>query len=168
MELPQVETLVRELELLPHPEGGFYKENYRSIGSIPAAVLGPEIDGDRNYSTAIYYLLEQGDFSAFHRIRQDEIWHHYLGGPLLLHVIDPNGNYQAQWIGSDMSAGQRPQWVVKAGDWFAAEPDPSNPYSLMGCTVAPGFDFADFELAERSKMSQMFPQHQELIQRLTR
>jgi len=168
MALPKAEELVLQLGMLPHPEGGFYKETYRSPGKIPATALDVSFAGDRNHATAIYYLLEQGDFSAFHKIRQDEIWHYYLGGPLLLHVIDKDGNYYAQWIGKDIAAGHRPQWVVAAGDWFAAEPAPNSDYCLMGCTVAPGFDFADFELASRDELSKTFPQHKDLIKRLTR
>lgn len=168
MTLPKVDILVKELGLQPHPEGGYYKETYRSQGSIPATALENGMVGQRNYATAIYYLLQQGDFSAFHRIKQDELWHHYMGGALLLHVIDPQGHYHSQWVGTDLSRGQRPQWVVKAGHWFAAQPHPDSPYSLMGCTVAPGFDFADFELAQGEELVTSFPQHAQLIRGLTR
>ena len=167
MKLPTIDQLVLKLGLQAHPEGGYYKETYRSQGKIPASAL-PGFTGERNHATAIYYLLGQGDFSAFHRIRQDETWHYYMGAPLLLHEIDPRGNYRAQWIGPDIASGQLPQYVVAAGHWFAAEPAPGTDYCLMGCTVAPGFDFADFELAEAQELITSFPQHSELIRRLTR
>jgi len=162
-------TYLREtFELLPHPEGGFFRETYRSAGTIPHQALNPAFTGDRNYSTAIYFLLTSGNFSAFHRIRQDEVWHFYGGSPLYVHVIDPAGNYTRHEVGMDIARGAVPQLVVPAGCWFASSVTEKDAYSFVGCTVAPGFDFADFELAERKALTREFPQHAEVIARLTR
>lgn len=160
-------TIIKELGLLEHPEGGYFKETYRSKGSISNATLGENYQGDRNYSTCIYFLLTSEKFSAFHKINQDEIWHFYKGSPLLLHIISKEGNYSSIKIGNDFEKGEVPQYVVKGGDWFAAEVISNNAYTLVGCTVAPGFDFADFVLPERKELTALFPQHQEIITKLT-
>jgi len=160
---------VKLLQLQPHPEGGFYKETYRSTESISHTGLPPRFAaGDRSFSTAIYYLLEIGDFSAFHRIRSDEGWHFYAGGPLLVHVILPNGIYACTRLGNNLSRGEVFQLVVPAMTWFASEPAPGTDFSLVGCTVAPGFDFYDFELADKRTLQQEFPQHAAVINRLCR
>ena len=160
-----VENLVEILDLQPHPEGGFYKETYRSKGKIK---LGGELDikDERNYSTAIYFLLVQDSFSAWHRIKQDEAWHFYEGSPVRVHSISPKGEYWYFDLGLDFNLGQEPQYIVPGGSWFASET--LGAYSLVGCTVAPGFDFKDFELANRKELSQLFPAHQPLIQKFTR
>lgn len=149
---------VRELELAPHPEGGWYRETYRSPDAIPG--IG------RNVSTAIYFLLEQGNFSAFHRIRSDEMWHFHHGDGVDIHVIDPDGAYQRLMLG--VAGGRQPQAVVPAGCWFASEVTQGGSYALVGCTVAPGFDFADFELADGIELAARYTHHAQLIRRLTR
>jgi len=164
----EIKALVKQFDLLPHPEGGFYKEVYRSNTFISAEELSPEFDGARNYCTSIYFLLTSENFSGFHRIKQDEVWHFYGGASLIVHVIDSLGNYSANRIGMDFSAGEVPQFVVPAGAWFASSVAISDNYSFVGCTVAPGFDFNDFELAERNKLVALFPQHSEIISALTR
>ncbi|HNP96261.1 MAG TPA: cupin domain-containing protein [Cyclobacteriaceae bacterium] len=160
--------IVDKLQLKPHPEGGFFREIYRSEGIIPKDALGTSFPGDRNYCTAIYFLLTHENFSAFHRIRQDELWHFYSGDPLQVHVIDKNGLYVCHEVGSDISTSQAPQLTVPAGCWFASGVKPGGKFSLVGCTVAPGFDFADFELANRSELLQSYPQHSDVIERFTR
>ena len=160
--------LVEKLELEPHPEGGYFKETYRSSGEIEEGHLPPGYEGKRNYSTCIYFLLTSGNFSALHRIRQDEVWHFYDGAPLSVHVLTPSGEYVEHITGRDLSQGQVPQLVVPAGCWFGAEVRQENAFSLVGCTVSPGFDFRDFELASESKLITEFPDHAELISRLTR
>ena len=162
------QNFIRHLALQPHPEGGFYKETYRSSGTISQACLPETFTGDRHYSTAIYFLLQQGDFSAFHRIKSDECWHFYAGDLLLVHVIDQQGAYTCLRLGKDVENGEVFQFVVPANAWFASEPAPGSAFSLAGCTVAPGFDFADFEMAKEGVLLQVFPQHQALIQRLCR
>ncbi len=164
----KIKEIVQRLTLIPHPEGGYYKETYRSQGSIPNAVLAPSITGDRNYCTAIYFLLSHTNFSAFHRIQQDETWHHYDGGTLYVHVIHPDGTYQRFHLGKNFDQGEEPQFTVPAGCWFASSVANKNEYALVGCTVAPGFDFADFELAERSFLSALYPAHKNTIESLTR
>lgn len=163
-----VNQIIQLLELQPHPEGGYYKEVYRSEGSISEACLPNTFQGERSISTSIYYLLQKGDFSAFHRIKSDEIWHYYYGGNVLLHLLHPDGNYQCKVLGSDIIKGATFQLVIPAGTWFAAEPGPGNDFTLAGCTVAPGFDFADFQLAAKSELTQQYPNHQSLISRLCR
>ena len=157
----------KHLQLQPHPEGGFFKETYRSAGIIPSLSL-PEFDGDRTYSTAIYFLLQQGDFSAFHRIKSDECWHFYEGGTLVIHVIDNEGNYSCIRLGRKVDKGEVFQFVVPATCWFASEPTPETEFVFVGCTVAPGFDFADFQMANAGALSKEYPQHESLIERLCR
>lgn len=162
------EHIIRALNLIPHPEGGFFKETYRSSGQISQAHLGNDFQGRRNFSTCIYFLLLSEAFSAFHRIKQDEIWHFYKGAPIHLHMISPTGEHSKVDIGNDMNKGQQPQYVVPAYSWFAAEVSEANSFSLVGCTVSPGFDFDDFELAARNKLISKFPAHEMLIKRFTR
>lgn len=159
--------IVEKLGLLPHPEGGFYKEEYRSKGIIPKNSL-TSFDGDRNYCTSIYFLLTSENFSGFHRIKQDEIWHFYQGSPLYIHVIDENGNYHKHTLGMDLTKNEFPQYTVPANCWFASSVVNKNDYSFVGCTVAPGFDFNDFELANRTSLIEEYPQHQNIITELTR
>ncbi len=158
--------IVSQLDLQPHPEGGFFKEVYRSAEAIPAEALPADFEGPRNYSTSIYFMLTAQSFSAFHRIRQDEIWHFYLGQPIELHWLTPDGEHHEVRVGSNLSQGEALQVVVPAGAWFAARV--LQDFALVGCTVAPGFDFADFELAHRDKLIEEFPQHKDLIERFTR
>lgn len=159
---------IEHLQLQPHPEGGYYKETYRSTGDIAAGCLPEQFGGDRSYSTAIYFLLQQGDFSAFHRIKSDECWHFYEGGTLLIHVLQANGQYSCTRLGRNIHEGEMFQYVVHAGAWFASEPAQSSFYTLVGCTVAPGFDFADFEMANREELAKDFPDQASLINRLCR
>lgn len=162
------EKLIHRLQLIKHPEGGYYKETYRSPGTIPKDCLPAGFHGDRSFSTAIYYLLQQGDFSAFHRISSDECWHFYAGGPLFLHVIEENGIYQCIKLGAAVAENEVFQFVVPARAWFAAVPATETAFSLVGCTVAPGFDFLDFEMADRASLRGKFPQHKTLVEQLTR
>jgi predicted cupin superfamily sugar epimerase len=118
-------------------------------------------------STGIYFLIDRGAFSAFHRIKTDEMWHFYAGDSLLIHMIDAQGNYSSQTIGASLAEDEKLQFVVPAGVWFASEVKNGGDYSLVGCTVSPGFDFSDFELANRSLLER-FPKHRELLSRLIR
>ena len=158
---------IHHLQLQPHPEGGFFKETYRSTGLISSQSL-PGFNGDRNYSTAIYFLLQQGDFSAFHRIKSDECWHFYEGGALLIHVLDKEGSYSCIRLGKNIHKGELFQFMVSAGNWFASEPALDTDFTLVGCTVAPGFDFNDFEMANAEVLSKEYPQHRSIIHRLCR
>lgn len=164
----QVEEIIKLLNLQPHPEGGYFKETYRSDGFITEDNLGSKFKGQRNYCTSIYFLLTSDSFSAFHRINQDEIWHFYKGSPIKLHIISDDGKYSNIIIGNDLEENQQPQFTVKANDWFAAEVMNKNDYTLVGCTVSPGFDFQDFELPKRGFLIQQYPHHELIIRKLTR
>lgn len=161
-------TLIDQLQLQAHPEGGWYRRTYQSEEMISAAALPQRFNGSRNISTAIFYLIGKGSFSAFHRIKSDEVWHFYTGDALVLYIICPSGFLETIVLGNELEKGQVFQYVVPAGCWFAAEPATESAFSLVGCTVAPGFDFDDFELAESITLEKAYPQYQELIKKLCR
>ena len=154
--------LIEAHGLKPHPEGGFYKETYRS------AVKTATPRGERPVSTGILYLLPEGQYSSLHRIKSDEMWHFHLGGALRLTQISPKGKVESVILGPDVLKGEKLQHVVPAGFWFGAQPQPGASFCLLGCTVAPGFDFADFELGARSALIAKFPSARETIERLTK
>jgi predicted cupin superfamily sugar epimerase len=182
-----MEDLIQKFNLSPHPEGGFYRETYRSEQNV-ITILEDESSENaarqRSACTAIYFLISPGNISRLHRIKSDEIWHFYLGSPLSIIEIgnefQPN-NFRETILGHDIAQGQLVQYTVKRGTWFGCYPavDPTDPrphsssimkqdsYSFVGCTVAPGFDFADFELASRSKLLDQFPKASEIIIKLT-
>ncbi len=157
---------IRGLQLVPHPEGGHYRETYRASETVTRAALPSRFPGDRCFATSIYYLLQGGEVSTFHRIRSDELWYHHDGAAIVIHVIDPEGRYRALRLGRDMGAGEAPQAVVSAGSWFGATVEGG--FALAGCSVAPGFDFADFELARRDALLEEFPECGDIILKLTR
>jgi predicted cupin superfamily sugar epimerase len=157
---------IHHLGLSPHLEGGYYRETYKSDLTIPRSALPSSYQGDRSASTAIYFLLDGRNFSAFHRIASDEVWHFYAGSSLVVYVIDPDGNYSELHLGPD--EGEEFQAVVKAGCWFASRVKDGVGFALVGCTVAPGFEFADFESATRAQLIGIHPAHQKLIEELTR
>jgi len=159
---------IEKLRLEPHPEGGYFRQTYRSNLVIPREALPEAFAGARAASTAIYFLLEGKNFSAFHRLHSDEMWHFYMGAPVRVHVIEPSGEYSMIALGNDPESGQVLQAVVPAGYWFASHVEDWTSFSLVGCTVAPGFDFADFEMAKREDLLARFPRHREVIERLTR
>ena len=155
--------------LSPHPEGGYYAETYRASESVPQQSLPSRFGGDRSFSTGIYFLLETHNFSAFHRIKSDEMWHFYAGEALEIFVIhEEQGEMRVIKLGDDPEKGETFQAVVPAGAWFASRPAQGSTYALVGCTVAPGFDFADFEMAEREALQMQFPEFKQIIQELTR
>jgi predicted cupin superfamily sugar epimerase len=130
--------------------------------------LPPQFTGPRLVSTAIYFLIAGDNFSAFHRLRSDELWHFYVGGPLAVHVIEPEGCHSELAIGNNLGAGEVLQAVVRANCWFASRVRDPQSFALVGCTVAPGFDFEDFELGKRSELTKLYPHHRKLIEQLTR
>jgi len=154
---------IEKLELQPHPEGGFYKETYRSESITFVGEEGKQ----RNHGTAIYFLLLEDKFSAFHRIQSDELWHFYAGSPLHIYVIDQQGHLQTICLGSNPEKGEQFQAVVPAHCWFASCMAQPHTYALVGCTVAPGFDFQDFEMAERNTLLGQYPQYAQIITALT-
>jgi uncharacterized protein len=159
---------IQHYQLETHPEGGYYSQTYCAAEEISQQALPPRFTGNRFFSTAIYFLLEQGNFSAFPRIKSDECWHFYEGQTLLVHVIHTTGTLETIQLGKNIQQGETFQFVVPAGCWFASEPAATTAFSLVGCTVAPGFNFEDFELANCETLSAEFPQHATIIQRLTR
>jgi predicted cupin superfamily sugar epimerase len=159
---------IQTLRLAPHPEGGYFRETYRSAETVEASHLHPRFGGPRAHSTAIYFLLPGAQISALHRIKSDEVWHFYAGGALTLTLIHPDGRLDAVRLGPDPTRGEAFQAIVPAGCWYGAAVDDHDAYALVGGTVSPGFDFADFELADRAALLARFPQHREAIRRLTR
>lgn len=162
----RVRELINHLNLQPHPEGGFFSETYRSIKTFETSSNAfPE---GRNISTSIYYLLQSKDISLFHRIKSDEIWHHYEGSPLTIHVISENGTYKQHHLGKMICEGQQPQLTISSGDWFGVTVNNANSYTFCGCSVAPGFDFKDFEMANRTTMLRNYSCHEKIIKKLTK
>ncbi len=154
---------IAHLQLLPHPEGGYYKEVFRSAQSVnrlhqPAVV--------KQACTSIYYLLEGKDFSAFHQLASDEIWYFHTGDPLLIYAINNDGELTTHEL-SDTSTGSL-SIVIEPGIWFAAETTAEDGFSLVSCAVAPGFDFNEFEMAGKENMLSLYAKHEELIARLCR
>ena len=165
MKINSANEWIEQLGMLRHPEGGYYKEVYRSLEILTGDALPLRFGGNRSFSTSIYYLLMKGEYSRFHSINSDEIWHFYDGLPMELIVIDPMGKLEKKRIGLNPESGVLPQLTILHGHWFAAHP--LGAYSLVGCTVAPGFDFTDFKLAERKSLIAAFPQHKIIIEQFT-
>ncbi|HEY3989674.1 MAG TPA: cupin domain-containing protein [Acidobacteriaceae bacterium] len=165
--MDEAQHWIDRLHLQPHPEGGYYRETYRAPLILPHSAL-PGYAGDRAASTAIYFLLAGHQFSALHRLRSDEVWHFYAGSSLIVHVITREGEYQQILLGSNAASNEAFQAVVPAGCWFGSSLRQPNTWALAGCTVAPGFDYADFEMAKRDELIAQYPQHRSIIERLTR
>ena len=157
---------IRKLKLKTHPEGGHYRETYRSADRIPAKGLPRPFGGSRAFSTAIYFLLAGDDRSKLHRLKSDEFWQFYRGSALILHVIGKNGILSRIRLGPDPERGDVLQGVVPAGSWFGARLARPGGFALVGCTVAPGFDFRDFELGDRETLLRLFPKHRNVIEEL--
>jgi len=158
-------TLIDSLGLVPHPERGFYAETYRAGTRVGA----PSHGGDRAASTAIYFLITADEpVTYLHRLKSDEVFHFYEGGPLELLRLYADGRWDVARLGLDLSAGERPQLVVPAGTWFGTELVGGASHCLVGCTVAPGFEFADFELAEGPELEARYPGAADRIRRMRR
>ncbi|RYZ35375.1 MAG: cupin domain-containing protein [Myxococcaceae bacterium] len=156
-----VEELVRRLDLKPHPEGGYYRETYRAAFQVQT------LRGRRSAGTAIYYLLTKGIFSAWHRVvGADELWLFHDGEPLALHLMHEDGRLETAVLGRDVMKGEQPQVLVPAGVLQAAET--LGGYTLVGCTVSPGFEFADFELPDAEAIVARHPAHEVMIRRLSK
>ena len=164
------DQLIKSLRLTPHPEGGFFRETYRAAETIARDALPNGFGGDRVFSTSIYYLLQARQISVLHRIRSDELWHFHMGDALEVIDITPDGALTTTVLGHDVADGNTLQSVVPAGHWFGARlaRPAKDAFALVGCTVAPGFDFADFEMADRDAILNAFPQHQAIIKAMTR
>ena len=156
-----VTYLTKTFDLQPHPEGGFFREEYRSPTVCQTA------EGMRHHCTSIYFLLPQGTKSNLHRLKSDEVWHFYLGGPMTIYQISPGGDIVETILGQDIAMGHKLQHVVPAGWWFGGAPHRETLFSFVGCTVAPGFDFLDFELGNRSELISLCPHARPIIESLT-
>jgi predicted cupin superfamily sugar epimerase len=167
--MPTAHDIITRLQLVPLTiEGGYFRETYRAPLMIAANGLPGEYKSDRNVSTCIYYLLTPETFSAIHIVKSDEIFHFYAGDPVEMLQLWPNGEARVVTIHNDLAAGHEPQHIVPAGVWQGCRLVPGGSWALMGCTVAPGFDYADFELADGNALRAQYPQHSELISALTK
>ena len=165
--MPTAEELIRHFNLQPHPkEGGFFRETYRSDEAHSARALPSRYGADRVVSTAIYYMLTPGTKSALHRLKSDEIFHFYLGGPVRMLWLLPDGTGKTLTLGPDVTRGQLVQVVVPRGVWQGSHLLDGD-FALLGCTVAPGFDYADYEHGEQATLAAQYPEHAEMIRRLT-
>jgi predicted cupin superfamily sugar epimerase len=157
---------IKKLGLKKHPEGGYFKEIYRSGELIIPEHLPKRYKSSRNFSTSIYFLLEGRQFSAFHLLQSDELWHFYDGSAVLLYIISQNGELSIKKLGRGKESEL--QLVIEKQNWFAAELEDEKSFALFGCTVSPGFEFDDFQLGKRDDLIKKFPQHSALIRRLTK
>jgi hypothetical protein len=165
---PSAQKLIETLSLVPHPEGGYFRETYRSRESVAAEALPERFAGPRPHATAILFLLTPDTFSALHRVAADETYHHYLGGAVELALLYGDRRGETVRLGKDLLAGERVQHVVPHGAWQGSRVAAGAEYALLGCTVAPGFDFADFEMGDREALQRAYPAHRDLIEALTR
>jgi predicted cupin superfamily sugar epimerase len=164
-----IEKLKRMLGLKPLPdEGGFYAETYRSEEKLAAGSLPGRYGGERRFGTAIYFLLTRETFSALHKLASDEVYHFYLGDPVELLCLREDGSGEVVTMGTDLNAGMRPQITVPRGAWQGSRVRPGGEFALLGTTMAPGFEFADFELANRALLLERYPKFSEMIRELTR
>jgi len=163
------EEIIKFFEMKPLPyEGGFYVETYRASEKISETALPAGYTGERNFSTAILYLLTPNTFSALHRLKSDEIFHFYLGDPVTMLQLHPDGPSEVTTLGQDIMNGQRVQATVPNNSWQGCFLNEGGKFALMGCTAAPGFEFADFELAQREELLKQYPGQRDLILKLTR
>lgn len=161
-------TYIDALRMQPHPEGGFFVETYRSTQLVGVSCADDGVVADKSACTGIYFLLEKGNFSAFHKIKSDEMWHFYAGQALDVLELQDDGELRCTRLGSDLLRGEVHQHVVRANTWFASRVAQDGAFALVGCTVAPGFEFADFCMADRATLLADFPQHRKTIIELTR
>jgi len=158
---------IERLSLSPHPEGGYFNETFAATDMIPTDNLSRNYEGPRKAYTSIYFLLKSGQVSRFHRLKSDELWNYHSGSPVTIHIIDSEGNYYAKKLGPNPDNRESFQVLIEAGCWFGAVVDEDNSYSLAGCFVCPGFEFVDFELAEREELIKKYPEHTTIIAKLT-
>lgn len=162
MSQKNAQDYITKLGLLPHPEGGFYKSTFTS----EAVIANKEYIGDdkeRKLYTSIYFLLRSEDISHLHRLKSDELWYYHGGSPLTVHMIHENGEYEAVKLGLNLDEGEVPQILVRRNTIFGSSVQEENTFSLVGCMVAPGFEFADFELFKQDELLLKYPQHEEII-----
>ncbi len=163
----KADIYINELNLLPHIEGGYYREVYRSDDIIKNSALPDRYTENRTFGTSIYFLLKNNDISKFHRLQSDEIWHFYDGCPIQIVMISPKGKLIEQTLGLDIINGQIPQLLIPKHHWFGAYLSDVSGFGFVGCTVVPGFEFQDFVLAKRERILSEFPDFKEIIIKLT-
>ena len=154
---------IKHLNLQPHPEGGFYRETYKSSFEIDHHSLPVGYSGSRKLSTSIYYLLRSGEISRLHRLQSDELWYYHFGSSLKIVMIDPEGKKITKILGPRLEKAEQPQVLIPSGTIFGAEVTDSNAFSLLGCLVTPGFEFDDFEVFDKDDLLQAYPKHKDLI-----
>ncbi len=159
---------ISKLQLIRHPEGGYFNEIYRSGEYYEAGCLPERYDKNRAFSTSIYFLLEGNQVSNMHRLKSDEIWHFYDGSTILIYIFDESGKLKLNHLGSEIKDGDSFQIIVPKGCWFGAELKDKSSFGLIGCTVAPGFEFDDFEIGNRNFLLNLFPEYSEIIKKLTK
>ncbi|MDC0584125.1 cupin domain-containing protein [Bacteroidales bacterium] len=160
-----VQTIINQLNLQPHPEGGYYHEMYRCNRSVVCDF--DQIDDTRSLATSIYFLLETGQVSKFHQLKSDEIWYFHSGSPVKIHCVNPDGSYAIQYLGTDFVNGEQPQIIIPRNTIFGAEVLHPNSHALMSCMVAPGFDFKDFRMVDTKEMMEILSDRKELVKRFT-
>jgi hypothetical protein len=162
-------SIIDTLSLNPHPEGGHYAETYRSSEMLTHSSLPPRYTGDRSHSTAIYYLLSGQEFSRMHLLQSDELFHFYFGHPVEILLLSPSGESDLITLGTNLEEAQRPQQLVPKGVWQGArlKNPSSDSFALLGCTVAPGFDFADFSVINAEDLVEKYPDRADLIRQLS-
>lgn len=160
---------IEHLKLIPHPEGGYYRETYHAQTLLTDSLTEQKYGGKRRSATSIYFLLEGTDVSRFHRLRSDEIWYFHAGSSLTVHTITPDGSYMRHQLGLDVAVGQQPQLLIPSQHIFGATVNHTSEddFALVSCMVSPGFDFQDFELFDRQTLIALYPEHKAIISRLT-
>ena len=159
---------IEKLKLIKHPEGGYFNEIYRSDEMFEASVLPERYIGHRSFSTSIYFLLSGKEISAFHKLKSDEIWHFYDGSAIKIYIITPERKLEERILGNNLSKNESLQTVINKNSWFGAELLSKTSFSLVGCTVSPGFDFQDFEIGKREQLLQEYPEFSSIILKLTK
>ena len=163
---PKAKQYIKQLQLKKHPEGGYFREVYRSGELILPGHLPKRYKSSRNFSTSIYFLLEGKQISTFHLLQSDELWHFYDGSSVILYVINQKGELSIKKLGKKKDCEL--QLTIEKQNWFAAEVEDKKSFSLFGCTVSPGFEFEDFKMGRRDELIKNFPLHSDLIKRLTK
>ena len=165
---PKAKEYISKLQLTPHPEGGYFKEIYRSGEIYKAGCLPERFGKERAFSTSIYFLLEGKQISTLHRLKSDEIWHFYDGSAIIVYIFDETGRVNTKYSGNDIDNNESFQIVIPKGHWFGAELKDKNSFGLIGCTVSPGFDFEDFERGDQNFLLKLYPENSEVIKKLTK
>lgn len=161
------DEIVNKLSLQPHPEGGYFAEVFKSNEYLEKEFLPGRYNGRRSFFTSIYYLLDKEQISHLHKVNSDETWYFHIGSSVRIHILDQESGYSSVILGGNLSENEVMQYTVKRGSWFAAELTAKNSFGLFSCAVAPGFEYDDFELADRKNLEEIFPDFKELISQFT-